>query len=238
MRGTLTLMAMFLLAAGDALAQTGVEDLGDALEQELLEDLGDDLLDPPAAEPPAATDESQPKSKPQQPAAGEDLGAAGEDENPLIRIGKQMRAVEQLIAEREALAQAPEKQQQIVEELEKLIEQVRKQQSQQGQAGASSRQAGSQRSKVQQPGQQSASSAGRTRSGNARDATERLGKENAREVDMAEMQSLLKDLWGHLPQRTREQMLQSSVEQFLPKYEIMIEKYFRRLAEDQQSAGP
>jgi len=42
---------------------------------------------------------------------------------------------------------------------------------------------------------------------------------------------LMRQVWRHLPQRDREQMLQSSVDVFLPKYSAMIEEYFRRLAE-------
>ena len=34
------------------------------------------------------------------------------------------------------------------------------------------------------------------------------------------------------PERVREQMLQSHDDEFLPKYELEIEQYFRRLAED------
>ena len=49
---------------------------------------------------------------------------------------------------------------------------------------------------------------------------------------MAEMRTVLKQLWGELPQRQREQMLEPPVEEFLPKYEQQIEEYFRRLSED------
>jgi len=49
------------------------------------------------------------------------------------------------------------------------------------------------------------------------------------------VKSLLKDSWGHLPAHAREQMLQNSPEQFLPQYELMIERYYRRLAEEQKS---
>ena len=45
----------------------------------------------------------------------------------------------------------------------------------------------------------------------------------------------MKDSWGHLPAKTREQMLQNSPERFLPQYELMIEKYYKRLAEEQSS---
>ena len=44
---------------------------------------------------------------------------------------------------------------------------------------------------------------------------------------------MVKDLWGHLPERSREQMLQSFSDEFLPKYELEIEQYYRRLSEEQ-----
>ena len=44
----------------------------------------------------------------------------------------------------------------------------------------------------------------------------------------------MKDVWGQLPAREREQMLQSPPEQFLPKYELLLEKYYKRLADEQQ----
>ena len=53
-------------------------------------------------------------------------------------------------------------------------------------------------------------------------------------VDMGQMQSLIKRLWGHLPEQQRQQMLESSVEEFLPKYELQIERYFQRLSEMEQ----
>ena len=45
---------------------------------------------------------------------------------------------------------------------------------------------------------------------------------------------MVKDLWGQLPPHAREQLLQSSSDEFLPQYELEIEKYYRRLAEEQQ----
>jgi hypothetical protein len=43
----------------------------------------------------------------------------------------------------------------------------------------------------------------------------------------------MKDAWGNLPERIREQMMQTSVDEFLPKYELLIEKYFQRLSEEE-----
>jgi hypothetical protein len=51
---------------------------------------------------------------------------------------------------------------------------------------------------------------------------------------MAQMQELLKDVWGHLPDRLKEQMLQSPVDEFLPKYEFEIEEYFKALVKQQE----
>jgi hypothetical protein len=38
----------------------------------------------------------------------------------------------------------------------------------------------------------------------------------------------------NLPERMREQMNQDAVEEFLPKYRLQIEAYFKRLAEEQE----
>lgn len=42
---------------------------------------------------------------------------------------------------------------------------------------------------------------------------------------------LVRDLWGHLPERQREQILQPQSAEFLPQYAAEIEAYFRKLAE-------
>jgi hypothetical protein len=54
------------------------------------------------------------------------------------------------------------------------------------------------------------------------------GRKAARE----ETRATMKRLWGSLPDRARQQMLQVPVEEFPPKYEEQIEQYFRRLAEE------
>jgi hypothetical protein len=48
---------------------------------------------------------------------------------------------------------------------------------------------------------------------------------------------LLGEVWGHLPPRARMQLMQWSDEQFLPKYEPLIEQYFQRLAEQPPPAN-
>jgi hypothetical protein len=67
----------------------------------------------------------------------------------------------------------------------------------------------------------------------ARDSTDRLDSSTAKPVDKGEVKETVKALWGHLPERAREQMLQSFSDEFLPKYELEIEQYYRRLSEEQ-----
>ncbi len=50
------------------------------------------------------------------------------------------------------------------------------------------------------------------------------------------LNEMVKALWGQLPERSREQMLQSFSDEFLPKYELEIEQYYRRLSEEQGQA--
>ncbi len=58
------------------------------------------------------------------------------------------------------------------------------------------------------------------------------GDGQARKPDRREIRAMIKRVWGGLPERARRQMLQSPVEEFPPKYEVLIEEYFRRLSEE------
>jgi hypothetical protein len=50
-------------------------------------------------------------------------------------------------------------------------------------------------------------------------------------ANLAATAELVKDLWGHLPERQRQQILQPLSEDFLPQYATEIEEYFRALAD-------
>ena len=233
-----------------------------SLDQELLEDLDNELLDgvskklpPPKSASPAGKsgDEKPDADSPAAGAANDDPESMGEDlgegpEDPLARIGREMRVVERLIAEKKAAekaadgAKAGQLQEQIVEQLAKLIENLEKQQQQQQQSSSSSGKKGQQglagRQRINQP-KPATGNSGRQQTGPkdnqpARDSTERLGKNETQRPDMSQLKGLMKDLWGQLPAHAREQMLQTSPEQFLPRYELQIEKYYKRLAEQQK----
>ncbi len=77
----------------------------------------------------------------------------------------------------------------------------------------------SQQGEAKKPGGQAATSAPSSTSGKAN-----------QQLTAATTQ-LIKDLWGHLPERQQEQILQPLGEEFLPQYAEEIAAYFRALAE-------
>lgn len=223
------------------------------LDAQLLEDLGGDLFDdeavPPqetGSEPPSTADESgadEPGNLDQDllESLGEDIGrssAADDPHAPLERIGMRMRSVQRLLAERDATGRATSVQDQIVADLEALIEQMKRQEKRSQQGGKPS--PGSRRSDARPQGGQpgKASAEGPQPAADSTDELREGSSEGASTDRRSVQQELLKNLWGHLPERAREQMLQSSDDEFLPKYELDIEQYFRRLAEDPDLDGP
>lgn len=51
-------------------------------------------------------------------------------------------------------------------------------------------------------------------------------------ITQPQLRAIQSQFWGKLPNKVREAILQSAVEEFLPKYEHEIERYYRRLSEE------
>jgi hypothetical protein len=235
----LLLAANPIVAATDAPAADGMESLG----RELLDDLSPDAFDQQAI--PAANDAERPL--PGQPSRRrtrfDDLGEdIGEPSGPLslARVRQGMQRAESLLDTSNAVidevkvTQAQAAQQQVVEQLDELIAQLSKQcQGGQCQSGDQAPKPGERtQSKPGKPG----AAAGRGQTA-ARDSSDRLGGSDAAPVEKGDIDELVKHLWGHLPEREREQMMQSFSEEFLPKYELEIEQYYRRLSEEKEENG-
>src|SRR5690606_19721470 len=99
----------------------------------------------------------------------------------------------------------------IVENLAKLIEQAEQQQQSQQQSSAKNKnqQQTAQRQQVQQPkksGGKPGSGQGEESNKPAADSTDRLGKAKQVRPDPELLRGLMKEAWGHLPAREREQM--------------------------------
>jgi hypothetical protein len=222
----------------------------------LLQDLDNELLDglgevekkpaakrnPPAAKstenkPPGQNQPGEPADRPldrplDQPVDGEDAGQPSAEQDPLGYISQQMRDVESLIPEPGKHAHAEDLQRRIVDDLARLIEQAQKQQqSQSKQQGSQQKQQSAQRQSVQQPKPAAQTTPGGNADQPAGDSADQLRQQATARPDPELFKGLLKDVWGQLPEREREQMLQTSREKFLPRYELLIERYYKRLAE-------
>lgn len=165
---------------------------------------------------------------------GEDIGEPS-TQNPLTRLSREMRAVEARIGQQRSDESTRELQDQVVRHLEELIKSVRPSSPRgdpsPGSDGAGKGgQAGSKRRSASQPRQRATGS--QAADNPAQQSSQRTRDQQAIKPDPADLRELLKGVWGQLPERQREQMIQSYEEQFLPKYEQMISDYFRSIADD------
>ena len=222
------------------------------LDKQLLEGLGGDLLEglpplkppPPEKSPPPPEETSPPpgetpsqrgdaaptgegelrqKPGPADELDGEDVDLAGQAANPVIDLGRRMKTIERLISERNTSAATQRMQEQIVADMSRLIDQIR-QQKKKGGGGPR---------RPRRPAGQTAGEPGDQESSNpAEESQSRVRSADDRKAEVRDLENLLKEVWGHLPERVRQQMLSGSAEEVLPKYQKLIEEYYKRLAED------
>lgn len=195
------------------------------LDNELLEGLGGLEKRPEGMSPEGESPGENPQGE------GEDIGMPSAEEDPLGRISQEMRMAERLIPQRDKRAEAERLHRQIAEDLAKLIDEAERRARQQSSSSQRRQQQTARRRSVNQP-KSSTGDSGKTSNNPAADSTNRLGRAEQARPDPELFKGLLKDTWGNLPEREREQMLQSSRERFLPQYELLIERYYRRLAEE------
>jgi hypothetical protein len=208
----------------------GSESLGD----QLLNDLGPAAL-PPADrqhEPARPNGGANPNLRFNPPTRfddlGEDLGAPS-GPLPLVRARQGMQQAGALLAQHANVTEVRAAQQQVVAQLDELINGLCKQCQGGGQSSP----------KPPQPGQRSQPKVakGGAKPGMSaiapRESTDEPQPPADGQAKLADREALIKQLWGHLPERSREQMLQSFSGEFLPKYELELEKYYRRLAEEE-----
>lgn len=225
-------LALVIASAASLHAQTSsgesAKQGGDSLDDKLLEGLGG--LDDELLEGLEDDDEMPSDAGPDDEADGAHTGS---DADPIVRLGRRMRQVETLIAGAKSDDKTQQLQQEIVGDLEKLIKELQRRQQQQAASQSKRPQQTTGREKVEQPDAASGGGGNTPADAAARDSSEKLREEQARKARLAETQHQLKDIWGQLPERMREQMEQGFGEQFLPKYALQIEEYFKSLIRQQ-----
>ncbi len=144
----------------------------------------------------------------------------------------------------------------VIAALERLIEDARQQQSSpDGSTGQDSSDSSQQQPSTQrqpptqpQPGRQSqdSSTAGaggvptgppqQDRDDPAEESSDRVGDGESDSDSIREFRSgLVRDVWGHLPERLREQMLNVGPDRYLPEYDSLVRDYFESLARPQDA---
>ena len=191
-----------------------------SLDQQLLDDLDRQLLEGlPASKSRGKVESKAPAATAQEPRDTSDA------QNPLAKIAERMRNVETRIAAHDTSAATQERQAVIVSDLETLEAAKKAQQRGKPQAGKGS------------PSGQEGTGTGDAIAGPPRDSTNRIERGTKEQPETADVKDLLRRIWGHLPDKRRDAMQASVGEQFLPKYERLIEEYYKRLAEE-RPAGP
>jgi len=221
-------------ASAPAPAKPSTEEmLRDSLDNELLKG-----LDVPPRTPAGSPAAGKPADRPadavsdldqqllEQLAEGEDIGQESSD--PLVSIGRRMRVAEALIGRQVTSQKTQRVQQLVIEDLDRLIEQLQKQCRSGQRSSKSAPKPGA------KPGSKSRAGSGENTGANqpAKESTERTGGQASGREELARLQQMLKQIWGHLPPKLRDQLQSSSIEEFLPKYEKLIEEYYTRLAEE------
>lgn len=166
------------------------------------------------------------------------------DIDRLERAIKGMREAQKRIESQDTGNKTRETQEQVVRDLDKLIELIR-QQLQQAQQKQSQQKQKQQKDKQkplanveldpqnsqkqsQKQGEKKQSLDGTDKS---KQSTDRTAADKAREEEAARREQLIKDVWGHLPPALRQELSNAYKENYLPKYDDQVRKYYESLAE-------
>lgn len=191
------------------------------ISRQIKKNLFDDLAPGPSASG-GLPDSPSPKER-QLPgdtvspgeAAGEDLGSRGE-RDPLLPLELQMRSVQRRLDQGDTGPETQLLQGRIVEQLEKMRDSLEQQRDQTGPL-------------VNRPVTQSAGSPAAT--GNPALGGGGSSQNVLVQEPPAHLSPAVQRIWGSLPPEVRAQLRDSVVERFVPKYERMLEQFYRRLGQ-------
>jgi hypothetical protein len=151
------------------------------------------------------------------------------EENPLLQVARQMQQAESLLAKPQPGNATKKVQDEIVANLDRLLESC---QNASPSPGGQCQQKPGDKKKPGKPGEKSGSP-GVKPNPNPKNSGAPSPKDPAAAQREAARLRQYHDFIAKLPQREREQVQGSSIEEFLPKYQALIEAYFRDLAGEQ-----
>lgn len=158
-----------------------------------------------------------------------------------------MREVSQRVRQKQTGSETQRMQQDILTNLDSLIQAAKEQQQNQQQQNQKQRQRQQQQNQQQQkqrspsqqqqqqPGQSPGKQPNGRRKDDGRESTTQTGEKAAVAARLAQRKMILKQVWGHLPERLRDRVLNMSDDRYLPKYETLIRRYFEALAKKRRS---
>ncbi len=149
--------------------------------------------------------------------------AAAEDENPLLFIGRQMRSVQGRLGQKDAGRNTQTMQQEIIDNIDRLL---KKAQEMGSCCSSCNKPAGPRPGQPKQPGKGSGAGTNPARKA---DATTPPKPPTQTETQRRPTIDSRRP-WGKLPDRERARVQQIPPDEFLPKYQEMIEDYYRRLS--------
>jgi hypothetical protein len=156
-----------------------------------------------------------------------------------------MRSAQKRIGASDTSSQTQKIQEQVVQDLEELLALLKKQQSRQNSSQQSSNQKQdnqkNQRQKMEKgrsDPQNSQSQGDRRNDDKSADSQERTDAARAKAAEDARRAQMLKDVWGHLPPHVREAIRNALRDNYLPKYDDLVKKYYEALAEKNRKRPP
>lgn len=158
---------------------------------------------------------------------GEDIELGGA-QDPFGRIATKMQRSQQALIAGNSQEPTQELQKEILFDLDALLKTMEKKCK------------GGQCNKPGSGSKSASSSAGAKPSSKpATDSSPRVGDpgKTAGADDKSAAEAALREVWGHLPPKLREAMENVKADEFLPKYDRLIEEFYRRLAEQPARSG-
>lgn len=152
-------------------------------------------------------------------------------------IGSKTQTIQkQIIGDLDVLIQAAKQQQQQQKQQQQAQRKAQEKAGQEQQRPADQKSQLQQTPDTQQPGQKQPAPDGK-RQKDGQDASPTTNQGTASASELAQQKIVLQQVWGHLPERLRERVLNISADKYLPQYEGLIRRYFESLAEKRNPRG-